>query len=368
MTLGTTDERDLLLPMFTGIDEELLWDTFLHRLLARTRAQRLHLFIRPAGLSGTPPIKRTIRTHGYTRRAGFFDLDTFSDVGLLPYATLRPNRVYSLEETAVPESAEAIQRQRAVLDAASTAHARFIRIVARGDHNAWLVLLHDRLDFGAGDSALLSALAPHFALALTTLMELRGLRLRATIAEEALALIGVGQAIFDRDSHVIMADAIATEELDIHHFGQPAGRAQIRADPAQALASACRELSTATPDIRRSIRFDDRLGKDVLMRRGPFAPDDPLSSNYSVGLVRRDRRKKARSAPAIIAATLGLSTREAALADLISQGLSIVEAGAQLQLTPETARNYSKRIYAKIGASGQADMVRILLSGLSPFG
>ena len=257
MALGTIDERDLLLPLFTGLDEQDLWDTFLHRLLARTRAQRLHLFVRPAGMSGTPPIKRTIRTHGYTRPAGFFDLDTFSEAGLLPYATLRPNRVYSLEETRLPESPEAVHLQRAVLDAASVAHARFIRIVARGDHEAWLVLLHDWLEFGAADSALLSSLSPHFALALAMLMELRSLRLRATIAEEALALIGVGQAIFDPSGQVIITDDIAQAELDI----QATGRPQIRAAATQALTAACRDLSAAPASARRTVRFDDRLGR-----------------------------------------------------------------------------------------------------------
>jgi hypothetical protein len=45
MALSSIDERDLLLPLFTGLDQEPLWDTFLHRLLARTRAQCLHLSV-----------------------------------------------------------------------------------------------------------------------------------------------------------------------------------------------------------------------------------------------------------------------------------------------------------------------------------
>jgi DNA-binding CsgD family transcriptional regulator len=363
MALGSSDERDLLLPLYSGLDEDPLWDTFLHRVLARTRAQRLHLFIRPAGMTGIPPIKRTIRIHGYTRPAGLFDLETFSEAGLLTYASLRPHRVYSLEETTLSESAEAVRRQKAVLDEASVAYARFIRIVAKGDHNAWMVLLHDRQDFGAGDSALLSSLAPHVALGIAMLMEQRGLRLRATIAEDALSLLGVGQAIFDPSSQAIFADAIATEELDI----QSTGRAQLRAGAAQALATACRELSTASADARRTVRFDDRLGKDMLLRRAPIAADSPISGGYSVGLVRRDRHVNPTSAARVASETLGLSAREAALAEAIAQGDSIVEAGARLQLTPETARNYSKRIYAKTGASGQADLVRLLLNGLSPF-
>jgi DNA-binding CsgD family transcriptional regulator len=367
MALGSTDERDLLLPLLTGIDEDPLWDTFLRRLLARTRAQRLHLFIRPGGMVGTPPVQRTIRAHGYVRSAGFFNLETFSEEGLLPFASLRPQRVYSLEETTLPESPDAIGRQRAALDAASVAHARFIRIVAPGGHDAWLILLHDRLDFEAGDSALLSALAPHIALALAMMMELRGLRLRAAIAEDALALIGVGQAVFDIDSQVVSADAIASAELDILTTGQSSGRAQLRAGETQALAAACRDLSTAPPEVRRTVRFDERMGKDMLLRRAPFSVDSQISRGYSIGLVRCPQRMNAKSASPVIAATLNLSPREAALAEAVSKGRSIVEAGAELKLTQETARNYSKRIYAKTGARGQADLVRILLTGLLPF-
>jgi DNA-binding CsgD family transcriptional regulator len=195
------------------------------------------------------------------------------------------------------------------------------------------------------------------------LMEMRALRLRATIAEDALALIGVGQAILDGEGRIVLADAIATEELDVQSTGRP----QIRAGAAQALNAACRDLAEAPSEARRTVRFDDRLGKDVLLRRAPVDVGATLSGSYSVGLVRQPQRKNATSAARITAATLGLSTREAALAEAMSQGCSILEAGAELQLTPETARNYSKRIYAKTGASGQADLVRRMLTGLSPF-
>jgi DNA-binding CsgD family transcriptional regulator len=363
MTLNAVDERDLLLPLLTGIEEEPVWGTFLRRLLARTRAQRVHLFIRPGGAVGLPVIQRTIRAHGYVPGEVTFNLETFNEADLLPYASLRPHRVYSLEETNVRESAEIILRQRAVLDAASVAYARFIRIVAPGDHNAWLVLLHGQVDFGASDSALLSSLAPHFRLALLLLMDMRGLRLRATIAEEALAQIGVGQAIFDSEGRVVLSDLIAAEQLDFKNAPQP----RIRAGTGQELNAACRELSAAPREMRRTVRFDDRLNKNILLRRAPIDVEAALGGGYYVGLVRQPKRESATSAAQVAAATLGLSKREAALAEAISQGRSIAEAGAELRLTLETARLYSKRIYAKTGARGQADLVRILLTGLVPF-
>jgi DNA-binding CsgD family transcriptional regulator len=51
---------------------------------------------------------------------------------------------------------------------------------------------------------------------------------------------------------------------------------------------------------------------------------------------------------------------EARLALALSRGMSIAEAAGELGLTVESARTYSKRIYAKTGARGQADLVRFI--------
>jgi DNA-binding CsgD family transcriptional regulator len=361
MALASADERDLILPLFSGIREDPLWETFLRRLLARTGARRLCLLVRTAG--GAKPVLQRILAAPNADLRDRFDVEELSDSGLLPYASLRPQRVYSLEEFFILDNAEAAERQRKLLASANIAHARFIRIAARGDLNAWLIVLHDRNDFRAADSALLSALAPHIALALAMLAEAETLRLRAAMAEEALALIGVGQAAFDAEGRVLAADAIAEDELDI----QPSGRPQLRARETQSLNAACAALADGPARVQQIVRIDERLPKDMLLRPAPAASAGLPSGAAAIGLVRRPRREDEASAARVIASTLGLSAREAALAEAMSQGRTIVEAGAELQLTQETARNYTKRIYAKTGASGQADLVRLLLTGLSPF-
>lgn len=357
MALGSTDERDLLLPIFSGIQEQPLWDVFLHRLMARTGARRLCLMLRPAHAQ-RPVLQRMIVAPNADSRT-HFDIEELSDSGLLPYASLRPQRVYSLQEFFALDDAALAERQRELLEKSNIAHARIIRIVARGDRNAWLILLHDRQDFSAADSALLSALAPPLALAVAMLADAETLRLRAAIAEGALALIGVGQAAFDAEGRVVLADDLASDQLDL----QPGGRPRLRAHEAQALNAACASLANARPPARQVVRIDERRGRDMLLRPAPATGD----SAVAIGIVRQSCRENDGSAARVIAATLGLSLREAALAEAISRGQSIVEAGTGLQLTPETARNYSKRIYAKTGASGQADLVRLLLTGLAPF-
>ena len=56
-----------------------------------------------------------------------------------------------------------------------------------------------------------------------------------------------------------------------------------------------------------------------------------------------------------------LPPREAEFAVAVADGLSIAEAGKQMGLTLETARNYSKQLYAKLDVSGQAQLVRLVL-------
>lgn len=51
---------------------------------------------------------------------------------------------------------------------------------------------------------------------------------------------------------------------------------------------------------------------------------------------------------------------EARLALALTRGMSIAEAAGELGLTVESARTYSKRIYAKTGARGQTDLVRFI--------
>ena len=60
----------------------------------------------------------------------------------------------------------------------------------------------------------------------------------------------------------------------------------------------------------------------------------------------------------------GFLPSEARLAWAMAQGRSIAEAAHDLGLTTETARNYSKKIYAKTGAGGQADLVRIIFTSV----
>jgi DNA-binding CsgD family transcriptional regulator len=174
------------------------------------------------------------------------------------------------------------------------------------------------------------------------------MRLRLEAAEGTLSLLGIDQEILDRHGKVL---------------GDEARTGQFNPAQSPALAEACLDLAEADTAARRLIASENR---DLLLRPTGRSRSGLTHPAAVVAMSRRDTREPLESGAAVLMHRYGLSAREAALAEALSRGVPLIEAGEQLRLTPETTRNYSKRIYAKTGTSGQADLVRLILEGLAP--
>lgn len=357
MALTPTDETNLMLPLFEGMFETPVWETFLRRLLQRTGAQRIRMTVRNSTAPSQPALRRRVTSDRFSAD------DDPGEPGPLDasaYAALRPNRVYTLDEMRNFDSIAAREIQDDVLKNARIGDARLIRVAGRGDLNAWLVLLHERESFSAVDSALLTSLAPAIAAALALYATIGQMRLRAEAAEGSLAMLGIGQAVLDAEGRVLVADVLAQQMLPLPLASSHQPGASI---PAVALA--CGKLASAMPESRRVVRGEEGVGHDLLLRPISRAPEDPPHPAAAVATFRANQRENPARGVQVIASTLGLSPREAALAEALSRGVPLIEAGKALSLTAETTRNYSKRIYAKTGTKGQADLVRLVLTGLA---
>lgn len=333
MAITPTDETNLLLPLFEGIFEQPVWETFLRRLAQRTGAERVRLTVQNSAAPEQTPLRRRVLAD---RLAQQDDPGEPDPIDARVYAALRPNRVYAIEELREFDS-----------QAEHVGDARLIRVAGRGDLNAWIVLLHNRNAFSAADSALLTALAPAMATALSIFASLGGMRLRLEAAEGTLALLGIEQEVLDRSGKVL---------------GLEARTGSFMPRPSPPLAEACLALAEAEAGERRLVTADSR---DLLLRPTGRSRADLPHPAAVVAMARMDRREPDESGAQVLARQYGLSAREAALAEAISRGVPLIEAGENLRLTPETTRNYSKRIYAKTGTSGQADLVRLVLEGLA---
>ncbi|MBN8850172.1 MULTISPECIES: LuxR family transcriptional regulator [unclassified Sphingomonas] len=317
MAFSRIDETDLLLPLHEGAREEPRWATFLDRLRRRTRADAAHLIITPGPLPAPLPAIAPDR--------------------------LRPNRVYAAAE---------------LDEAPAHGDLRIMRVTETGGTNAILAVSTTERAFAAADSALLSALAPHLAVALAALVASERLRARLATAEDALTRTGTGWIGFDRDARVIDCDPGAASALRKLTGSAPAIGQRLRTGDAESerllllAAAAFADDQNAPP---RAIRLSAGAALDALL-----IPSAPAMTALL--------RFPPRSGPARLAAIEalhGLTRGEARLAAAIADGASIAEAAAATGLTIETARNYSKRIYAKTGVRGQGELVRLLCTGVA---
>ena len=368
MAVLSADHRELFLPLIEGIHESPPWGAFMRNLVARMVARRAFMIIT---LANAMPDQAPLVIHTAAPRAAHEDPIDFRRLEALrlhPYGALRPGRIYALDEMLDYDDRAQLAVQRAALAEMGIRYGRWLRVSAGGAADAWLVLVREREDFSGSAVAVLDAVAVHLAAALRTLAALIDQRLQTAMATAALARLGVGQLALDRDGRVMAADPVAEAALTL--VPEPGGRAgrrlHLRPDAARGLETACAVLAADLHALPQVIRVDEAHGIDLLLRRADLVLGEPSARPAVIGVLRNTVRETARQAIRVLAVRHGLSANEAALAHALSLGESLAHAGARLHLTAETARNYSKRIYAKTGAHGQADLVRLVLTGLAP--
>ncbi|MFC3173931.1 helix-turn-helix transcriptional regulator [Novosphingobium bradum] len=355
MTLAPSDERDLLVPLHAGLLEQPPWQEFTRRLAARTGAERAGLLLRgPAEMTLDCWFRGTAFSPALPPVAPRLDPRFLG-------AVLRPLRVYTLDEVLDMLGGESRDRAGAQLSAAGIGFARAMQVPAGASAEALVVIEHATRDFTAADGALLSGLGPHIATALQLGRELDTLRRRAEMAEDALAALGVSQALLDAGGQVVVADRSRPGLPG----AEPGTRLRLASRAGQPLADALAAVTSGT-DRHAVLPGTGPASEAVLLRSAPASAAAMTLPHGIVALSRAPVDDDAALAHALIG-LYGLSAKEGDLAVALSRGAALVPAGVALGLTPETARNYSKRIYAKTGARGQADLVRLILGGVAPF-
>lgn len=366
MALTSSDETDLLMPLYAGVYEAHRFSTFLERLRRRTQAIYAGLIFRQGDLAMH---EATEMFAGLDLRAEarHHDLQDLFVLDRFPYDQLRPGRTYAISEFTDHDPAYKALRKTygarvGIID------ERIVRIVVGDGISAWLLIASSH-ECTARDSALLSALAPHIAIALENFLQAERQRIRTAISSEGLARAGAGWIVFDREARVLEIDdnlagwlhratgiaprvgerirglAVATErEL----AAEAAAFAADRRHPSRALAL------TAAPRI------------DALLRPAEALPSAARTLPVMLALCSVPAPRSADRAPRL-AELYSLPRREAELAVALSDGQSIAEAAEAMGLTLETTRNYSKKLYSRLGVRGQADLVRLLLTGPAPF-
>lgn len=348
MRIPNLGETDLLVPLHEGVFEQPMWATFLARLRMITQSDLAAMIVRPAG--ATAPVELASGVE-----------DTRARVAALfagPRApTMREGRVYSLSEL--------VDIDRESDGPAGELSARVMHLRDDSGLEGWLAVASSR-PLGAEAANLLVALTPHLRAALRVLAALERERTRASVSAEAFSRMNFGWISLDARCRVVDLDPQA--ERFLHQSGL------LRRGPYDRLTPSSPQVDRQLTALVRSFAADRKLRPvalnvsqdpwvDVLV--APVRVEALAGEAPAVAVVYfRGDRSRAADRREQLAELFGLTPSEARLAWSMVQGATIAEAAKEHGLTIETARNYSKKIYAKTGASGQVDLVREVLTGV----
>ncbi len=361
MPLTRADETDLILPLLSGLRENPRFSTFLERLRRRTGARYIALLIRRSE-GASSPIETFHAQDGQAEPIPPADVPALFALERADYDSLRPGRVYAIGELIDHDPVLRVQRRRD-MHARGLADERIVRVLAEPRLNVWLVLARTNA-CSASDSALLSSLSPYVAEAVRTASELDRERRDAQISATGLVHAGHGWATFDAEGRLTAIAPGTAKWWSEHkrHDPRPGERLLGLSRPTErALLENIRAVLEPTGRSPRPVLLSEAPPVEALLLPLPNAPT-PSQSLEVLALLTLPH-PPAHDAPERLRAIHALPRREAQLALKLAQGMPIAQAATEMGLTTETARNYSKRIYAKLGVRGKAELVRRVLEG-----
>jgi DNA-binding CsgD family transcriptional regulator len=356
MALTGLDETDLLLPLLTGSTDDRPFSTFLTRVKRRCDALYAALFIRAGAVEARsywvgPDLRERARELG---------LAELNDLDRVQYDLLRPGRVYAAQEYYDADPVRRAQRVRH-MTRLGVADERAVRVLADSDLSAWLVVA-SKSPLRAADSALLSSLVPYVAAVLRNLAAQDHARTSEALSEAGNHRAGIGWIGFDRDGTILsLPDKTRENLLDLLHFApQPGDRAGAlsRLAEAEVLAAAHHFHENCDADPIAALISETPRIEGLLFPPGKLA-EGIIPLPALIALLRLPREATGARVSGL-AHMFDLPQREAELAVALYDGFSLAEAAEHLGLTLETTRNYSKKLYSKLGVRGQAELVRLV--------
>ncbi|MFA7439603.1 MAG: helix-turn-helix transcriptional regulator [Sphingomonadaceae bacterium] len=354
-----SDESDLLAALHEGMFDQPLWHGFLERLRTRTRARYASLVFVPIDGDGLVEL-----TAGPPPEPGSLLREKF---GCHPpaYLQMREGRVYALEE--LPESGNPAQLvwRKEFLGPMGVRELRSVRVTETSGVDAWLSCCGGR-EIGPATGAMLTSLAPHLRIALRNFVALERERFRSSVTTEAFGRLNFGWLTLDAQCRIIDMTPHVEQLLQrttVLRRGRydrltPASPAVDR--KLTALVKTYAEGREARP---RALNLSRDPWMDLLVSPIQSHPVSARSQPVAVAYLGGDRWSHADRCEQLVE-MFALLPSEARLAWGLARGLSIREVAEELNLTVETARNYSKKVYAKTGARGQAELVRNILTSV----
>ncbi|HEX4376150.1 MAG TPA: sigma factor-like helix-turn-helix DNA-binding protein [Steroidobacteraceae bacterium] len=359
--LQSAQPDDLLLLLLDGVFETPPWTGFLNELRRRTSADYASLIFRPPGLASNTVFhlfsgKRSPVVVQQLYRASFYKDDP------TPYHQMAEGQVYTLDELLNRDDPRHKAYREQVVVPSGMNQLRMLRVQEASGVSAWLTITRRQTDFSREQADLLSVVGPYLRSVLRSFVASERDRVNAVLATDAIHRLSCGWITLEKTGRILGADALGQHVLKHSGVLRRDRRGYLRAilpDGEFDLSQILTELTTSPAPQARAVVLSRDPWFDMLLVPANASSTSATSVPAAVAYVQRessfatDRCEQLRQ-------LFNLLPSESRLALALSRGMSLAEAAQDLGLTLQTVRTYSKKLYAKMGARGQADLVRFV--------
>lgn len=345
-----------------GAFEVPRWGRFLDRLRLATGADYAILSFRPPGR----PLAEAVTLLSGDAQSKVDDprMEDFPPGEPPVDELLLEGKSYSMDELFGRRATPQSRLYRDFLVQKGIATIRQMRVQEASGVHAWLtVARHGSKDFTSAHDALLSSLARVLRGVLRQYVALERERFEASLTAEPIRQLQFGWLTLDRAGHVLDCDKQGDSVLSQSGVLSRGPGGRLTASPMKLerqIFQTLRRVADNPLSRPHAVPLSRDPWLDMLLVPGRRKSISAKATPAAIAYVHGDSWRSTDRCEQL-AQLFGLSPQEARLALALCRGMTIAEAASEFGLAVGTARNYSKSIYAKTGARGQPDLVRIVM-------
>ncbi|MFT6287163.1 MAG: DNA-binding CsgD family transcriptional regulator [Alcanivorax sp.] len=377
--------NELISMIYQGPIQDPPWQSALPCLREIFDAQVVSLVLRPPAEGDAGVILNSIRPDptNNPQRAdsgdpGDWELTAYREefFALDPFVNLPRDQVISLEDL-VPESElELTEYYRQYLLPIDLFRILGVDTQEPGGMLARLRFSRRRQEplFDTEDKTLLELITPHLARAIHLYSQLSRTTSERDIYSGAVDQLAVATVILDEQGRVTntnaVADALLLQSGGLSIRGERlhlAGR-DIDRELQETIAAILGTQLAEEPAMVRALRIPREEGRadlGLIIRPVPIRQWGEGQSSPRATVFISDPDLRETASQHILSKLFELTPAEANLSILLSRGLSLADISEVQSISPHTARAQLKSVFAKTGASRQAELVRLILKSVA---
>lgn len=350
--------------LIEGGHDSAPWTRFLDMVRQATRADYATLFFRAPGRPFTEAV--SLLSGGSLASLQDEYRDHLYPHDLIANTALEEGRPCSLDDVLWSADPLEFQAQREFAGRYGITGLRQVRVRESSGVDAWLTVARSRHDFGAADDALLRRLAPILRAVLGQHVRTERERFEARLTAEAVRRMQFGWFTLDQSGIVLDCDPNGEDILRNSRVLGRSRHGRLIARPARLqkqIEAGLAAFASGTSRRAKAIALGRDPWLDMLLLPAETRSISARGAPVAIAYIHGDSWQSVECLDQL-AELFGLSAREAQIALALCRGMTIAEVAAELGVTTGTARNHTKSIYAKTGARGLPDLVRIVMRSI----